>query len=179
MKVVIWSWILILISISHYGNKLNKQEGEQIMGAIGGMLNAASGDEFVDGYKPERCWFGNGYITKEHMGLIRDTFIGSDELSDEDVVLICEYIGFYEGIDLTPELLISKLDHKLETTINNFQNNRGVAMEHEDRDFMMHMLGWRDYCLMMGITSKGGNVQLMFKDGTSGHRRGYYIQKAQ
>lgn len=132
--------------------------------------------EFVDGYKPEKCWFRNGYITSDLIGLVREAIIGSDEMSEEDIILICDYMCFHmRPGTITVEEVVAKLDYKLETTINQWQNNRGVAMSHEDEEFVMRMLGWRDFCLMQGIISQGKNVQVKIKERPGHTCHGYYI----
>lgn len=150
------------------------------MGVVGEALSAAGlKDEkvnFVDGYTPDKCWFRNGYVTSKMIGTFRDHFMGVDELGDEVIAIICDHIN-YHNEDMPAERVIAKLDMQLETTINMYQNNRGVPMSHDDENFVMYLLGWRDYCLMQGIISEGKNVQLMKKDG-SGGRRGYYIAEA-
>lgn len=148
------------------------------MGVIGNALNAASGDnQFVDGYTPDRCWFRNGYITKDMIGRLRDSIIGSDELSEEDCVLIIDYVRLKEE-DTSIQSITSKLDYRLETIINKWQNNRGVQLDHADEEFVMRMLGWRDYCLLCGIISQGGSVSLRIKTvGENNQRHGYYIER--
>ena len=156
----------------------NKEEGSSKMGAIGNMLNAAAGDsKFVEGYTPDRCWFRNLYVTSSMMGKVREAFVGSDEMSDEDVAVIIDRERFSDE-SITQELIIAKVDYDLEATINKFQNNRGTPLSHDDEEFIMHMVGWRDYCLMMGIISQGNSVMLIKKDASDG-RRSYCITQSQ
>lgn len=126
-------------------------------------------------YTPGRCWFRNGYVTRQTRDLVRQSLANGDEMSEEDVALVCAHMGFYEGCELlNTEQVGSKLGSRLETTIGAFQNNK--LFTHEDEEFAMRLLGWRDYCLMMHVVSHGGNVAL--RSHVFDGRYCYYIVQA-
>lgn len=144
------------------------------MGVIGSKLQQCNNQQFAEGYSPDKCWFHNGYITSQIIGAVREALL-MDDISTEEIVWICEYLGVYEG-SLFELSLAPKIQYALETAINRWQNNRGVQIDERTERFIITLLGWNDYCYFMGIMSKGGSVQLGVKE--KGGRLSFYIKEA-
>lgn len=145
------------------------------MGAIGEALSAAAGvvnDGFVEGYSPDKCWFRDRYVTRDMINTFRDSFYIPKGMGDEVVAILLDRIGANDGWN--SDTMIAIMDRVLECSINMYQNNRGIELDHEEENFMMIMLGWREYCLMQGIISTGEYVQL-YKEGDG--LRKYHIKK--
>lgn len=129
---------------------------------------------YSDGYSPERCKFRNGYITGRLINAVKDSVIGSDEWSDEDAILVICYLDLKEH-DSNIIDIVSKIDNKLESVLNDMQDRHSEEWVHEDEEFLMRMVGWEEYCILRSELSNGNNVSLGIKKVVGRPAHGYYI----
>lgn len=144
------------------------------VGSMSSKTNTCAEMQFIDGYTPERCWYHNGYVTASMMRKVLDVFIGSDVLSEEDVVEIIDYLGLYDD-SLSLDQIIAVMDAKVDRISDIWKNAGGMGLKREDERFIMHMIGWREYCFALGVLSVAGQVEIRKKDENHSNRRSYYI----
>lgn len=145
------------------------------MGVIDKALKEAAGvkDEFVDGYRPERCWYRSGYVTSEMIDCVRESISGADDMSDEDIIFIITQVGLYEGtIPADSDEVSEKIAEYVMPLFGKFIEHRGERHSFEDEHMLMLMLGWNDWCLMQGNIAIGGVPTLKLKK--CGPTHGYY-----
>lgn len=128
---------------------------------------------YKEGYKPDKCWYRGRYVTSGLIDLVRNCIIGGDEMSDECIILIALYLRIDE--EMKPEQILAKINYNADAILNRIQNNRGIKPSNEDEEFLMRILGWREFCILQSEIAQGGSVRLGISVDKKNNKNGYYL----
>lgn len=121
---------------------------------------------FKDGYSPDNCWFRGRYITRAMIDTVRDALSRGKELTDIDIIIILGHMNNLE--DLTVKSVGDQLDYLVQTKFYNIVENRGVAPSREDEEFLMHIFGWEQFCIMQSEIARGRRPDYRWSVGKEG-----------
>lgn len=113
---------------------------------------------YVEGYAPDNCWMGDGYVTDAFTRKVRSVVQGSEYWSQVNDIVMTRALRSEVDPAATLEDVAKVIANKAVRLLLDMDERRYASTDREVEYFLISVLGWDEYCRVLGIISTGARL---------------------